>query len=262
MDTLNVVYESRPLRRDLDITTKTLVEVMNSVAVEQGSHWSFAGGFARDLYLGTSWNDYDICILNLHLVKENLQKMGLLEIGRQERDEIPHDYYVDPYDFSRKKYPIHWIQADNPWAFAPVHFDFSINQICLKSDGLFYAPTYAWKDLDKRIIRKVACRMSGNLALRAIRFAAKYDYSIHSDLEEEMKNYLSTTKIGTDILLNNVKKMVEDEVGIKAFKMMQRRHFPHIEDCTSIEQYMKALNDLIVSGQGYREPAGTRYNHW
>lgn len=263
MSTTELAYERRPFEGSFDSYLQTFIQLMDGIAAQYSCHWSFAGGFARDLYKGTPWNDFDVCTPNVDAAKRILHEMGVLEIGEQEGSRIPHDYYFDPYSFDKKKTPIHWIQADDEWAFAPQNFDFGINRICLKSDGYFYAPTSTWRDLDKGVIRKTADRMSTNLALRAIRFAAKYGFAIDSSLNKEIvERIASETSMGTDVLLQNVNKMIEDGVGDKAFKMMQRRHFPDIEGCTKVEQYVKVLNDMIVSGQGHREMTEGGGHYW
>ena len=207
------VIERRPFEGEFSETTKTLIDLMDGVAAELGRHWSFAGGFARDNYLGTPWNDYDICIQRSHKARHILEKANLVSLGRQVGSEIPHDYFIDPYDFSGKQYPIHWIDADDEWALAPKHFDFSINHICLKSDGFYHAPDYAWRDIDNKVLRKMTDRMTTNLIMRAIRFTAKYDLRIDSTFPDEIDKHLVNERIGNDIILHNAKTMVEDEVG-------------------------------------------------
>jgi hypothetical protein len=257
-----IIYTKRPLKVELDETTKTFIDIMNSVAPECGSHWSFSGGFARDLWLGKPWNDYDVCLENNHLAAQRLEEMGLLEKGVQEENEIPHDYYVDPYSFNKEKRPIHWIHADNGWAYAPKHFDFSINQICLKPDGYFHAPTLTWRDLDRGIIRKVAERMTTNLAMRAIRFACKYDFTLHETMVEQLKQHISTP-MDTLLLIRNANKMVEDGVGDKCLELMKSLDWPDTKECEAMTDYLRVLNNLVVTGQGHREPeGGGHYNDW
>jgi hypothetical protein len=253
MELKEVVYQKRPLKKELDETTKTLIDVLNMLVPEVNTHWSFSGGFARDTYLDKPFNDYDVCMNNYHTIINRLDEMGLIERGVAEGDEIPHDYYVDPYSFSKKKYPIHWIQADNDWAYAPQHFDFSINQICLKPDGYFYAPTYTWRDLDRKVIRKVADRMTSNIAMRAVRFAAKYGFTIHEDLVKEIKKTVMEP-MDTILLMRNANKMIEDDVGPQSLAIMKELQFPFVEFCETMEDYIKIQNDAIIDGSGYREP--------
>lgn len=250
-----IIYEKRPLRKDLDETTKTLINVLNVVTPEYETHWSFSGGIARDLYKGTPWNDYDICALQTDSIAHRLEEMGLLTKGAPEGDEIPHDYYTDPYSFDKVKYPIHWIHADDAWAYAPKHFDFSINQICLKSDGYFHAPTLTWRDLDRGIIRKVAERMTSNIVMRAIRFAAKYDYVLHETMIEQIKEHIKNP-MDTVLLLRNSKKMVEDGVGEKCLAIMRDLGIPKADECETMNDYTRLLNNMIVSGEGHREDFG------
>lgn len=258
MNAAEIDYERRPYEGHIDGSMKTFIDLVNTVAAELNVQWSFAGGFPRDLYKGTQWNDYDVCIRDANHARRRLEEMGVLVLGQAEAGEIPHDMYCDPYSFSKSGIPIHWIDADDEWAFAPVRFDFGINQICLKPDGFFYAPKYAWRDLDKGIVRKTTDRMTSNLATRAIRFACKYDMAIDSDLNKQIMEQVKEP-MGTDILLRNCQKMIEDGVGERCFKMMGKRGFPHMEDCSTIEDYVRKLNDMIIRGEGHREDHGGGY---
>jgi hypothetical protein len=262
MQLKEVVYQKRPLKVELDITTSTLIDIMNTAAASAHTHWSFSGGFARDLYLNHPWNDYDICSSNQDGIASYLDRMGVLEKGTQENNEIPHDYFVDPYSFTKEKYPIHWIHAYTPWAYAPQNFDFSINQICLKPDGYFYAPSYTWRDLDKKVIRKTTQRMSPNISMRACRFSSKYGFSIHPELLDEIKSTFDKP-MDTIIVMRNAQKMLDDDVGPQSLAIMKEIGFPKADECETIEDFIKLQNDLIVSGQGYLEPNGDgRYNDW
>lgn len=259
MNEKEVIYEARPMQADLDETTKTFIQIMNNIASERGIQWSFSGGFARDLYLGYPWNDYDVCTNSNRFFINKLKEMNLLVEGEQVDTEIAHDYYYDPYDFSRHPYPIHWIDADDNWAYAPRHFDFTINHICLKSDGYFHAPTYAWKDLDKKIIRRANNKITSNMALRAIRFSSKFGFTIDSELEEEIKS-LMEKPMDVVVLLRNLKKMVEDGVEETCYSKMKKRNFPYMEETSNMDEYMEKVNNMILSGDGYREPVHNTYS--
>lgn len=254
-----VEYERRPFEGQIDGTMKTFMNIMDSFAAEARVQWSFTGGFPRDLYLGKSWNDYDVCIRDTSWARQVMEEMGVLVLNRPQANEIPHDIYCDPYSFNKLEIPIHWINADDERGLAPIRFDFSINQISLKSDGFLYAPTYAWRDLDRGIVRKTTDRMTTNLATRAIRFAAKYGFAIDTPLNAEIKE-LVKQPMGTDILLRNCKKMIDDGVGITCFKIMKNRGFPHMEDCKTIEDYIRKLNNMIIGGQGHHEENPGGYN--
>ena len=258
MNDIEVVYERRPFLGTYDSTTQTLIEIMNSVALETESSWSFAGGFARDLYLKQPWNDYDICIYNHDFARNLMTKSFFIEKGVQSEDVIEHDYFLDPYDFSSKKYPLHWIEADTKWAFAPAHFDFSINHICLKPDGYFHAPTYAWRDFDRKIFRLKAPEMTGNMAMRAVRFASKLDYSLADELREQIITRIKEP-ISTMNLIRNAEKMIEDDVAEKSLLLMKELEFPETEQCETLEDYITIQNNLVLSGNGYREPTPARY---
>ena len=257
----DVVYIKKPFNETFDSTTKGLAEIMNSIVLEFGSDWSFVGGYARDKWLGQSPNDYDICVMSAERVTSILNTMGLLQTNPPTPTTIPHDYYLDPYDMSGHKHPIHWIHADDERAYAPKHFDFTINQICLKQDGYFYAPKYTWDDFDKKIIRKIADKMSPNIAFRAIRFACRYGFTIHKDLVKEI---IESASRPIDVLVyaNNLRKMVDDEVGDASLTLLKEFVFPDANNCQTIEELIERQDVLVESGEGYRMPANTNYNNW
>lgn len=248
-----VIYQKRPLRADLTDTTLTFIEIMNIATKRISADWSFVGGFARDMYLGREWNDFDVCVPGIHRVRNELVEMGILELGHQVDMEVPHDYYINPYDFQKRKSPVHWIQAANADAYAPQDFDFSINQLALKADGSFYAPTFAWRDLDRGIIRRTAMRNSANIALRGIRFACRYGFTIEEEFNKEIVEF-AKGPIDTVMFKRNLHKMIEDGVAEQALTVLKNYGFPRADECQTIEDYIAIQDQLILSGEGYREP--------
>lgn len=249
-----IIYAKRPLRTDLTDTTLTFIEIMNTVMASLRGSWSFVGGFARDTYLGTPYNDYDVCVPSIPMVQESLMTMGVLDITQAVDMEIPHDYYIDPYDFQKRQIPVHWIAPMSETAYAPDHFDFSINQICLKTDGFFHAPTQTWRDLDRGIIRRTGLHASANIAIRAIRFASRYGFTIEDELDKEITEF-AKGPLDTVMLKRNLHKMVDDGVGEQALGLLQHYGFARTDECETIEEYIAIQDQLIVAGLGYREPA-------
>lgn len=252
MNATEIDYERRLCEAEIDTTMKTFMDIMDGVAAQRSEQWSFAGGLPRDLYKGKPFNDYDVCIRDVEFARAALEQVGVLVKGEYTDGEIPHDFYVDPYSFDKRQVPIHWIHAEDAWAFAPTHFDFGINQICLKSDGYFYAPKATWRDLDRGIIRMTADKLTTSSVARAIRFSAKYDMTIDSDLNKEIGEFVAG-RVDTNYLLRTCIKMIEDGTEERCFKFMQRRKFPHMEECKTMDDYIRKLERIIIGGQGYRE---------
>ena len=243
----DTVYIRRPLEKELDLITKTLIEIMENISISCNSKWSFVGGFARDMYLGKPYNDYDICIQDTEKAKILLTGMGLLENSLPEGREVPHDYYSDPYEFVKKKYPVHFIYADDIGAYAPREFDFTMNQIALMPDGYFYAPTYTWRDLDNKKIRMARGTFTVNTLLRAIRFSFKYNFTIDEEILKLGKEVIEEP-IDTLLFLRNLRKMIEDEVGEQCFNFMKEFGFLEVLDSKTIEECVALQQQMIEDG--------------
>lgn len=257
-DTKEIVFLPRPFEGQLSNSALSLSEILNSIATELGTEWSFVGGFPRDIYHGFQPNDFDVCIAHGSDVIRIMREMKVLEHNvQQSPEEIPHDYFIDPYSFDGSKYPIHWINPENRYCYAPTTFDFSINQISLKGNR-FYAPDYAWSDFDKKIIRRVSERLTTNLVLRAIRFAAKLDFSIHPSLKDDILSK-ANSRVDTEVLIKNLKKMQEDGVGEKSFALIQHYGFEFSSHAKNIDDYIYRLEKAIRQGEGFSEPRESSY---
>lgn len=254
----DITYVRRPLGKKMDLITRTLIEVMNNISVSCKSEWSFVGGFARDMYLGYPYNDYDICIQDVGKAKILLSDMNLLEQSLPTGREIPHDYYVDPYEFVKKKYPVHFIHADDPGAYAPRHFDFTMNQIALMPDGYFYAPPYVWRDLDRKVIRMARETYTINTLLRAIRFSFKYNFMIDEEILKKGKEQIAEP-IDTLLLIRNLKKMIEDNVGNESFLFMKDFGFSETKDCETIEECIALQEEKVFNGTAVVQEHETLY---
>lgn len=219
---------SKPYEGELPHAVTIFMEIMDSIGSQQGLQWSFVGGFARDKLLGYDPNDFDVATWNNHFFREKMLEVGCLKIGRQtEPRRKPHDYFSDPYEFSKKDHPIHWIEGDMEAAFAPTRFDFTINHFAMKSDRRIYAPTYAWKDVSRKILRiSKEAPKSTNVLLRGVRFACKYGLEIEPKtleiFQERIRLHTSKEDImGDDIILMNLKKMDEDGIGPQCLDMIK-----------------------------------------
>lgn len=253
-----LIYQRRPLTTDLTDTTLSFIEIMNTITAPLEGDWSFVGGFPRDLYLGESPNDYDVCAYSGTQASDYLYEMGLTETQVSLHGEVPHDHFINPYGFDKTPLLIHWIPTEDRLAYAPEDFDFTINQIALKSDGYFYAPTQTWQDVDAGIVRKNTSRSTANIAVRAIRFACKYGFQIEASFQEEIKQ-LARGDIDTFMFKANLEKMQDESSPEQVLEMLRAYGFPRAHDFATLAGYIQWQDDLILSGNAYRDPARSRY---
>jgi tRNA nucleotidyltransferase/poly(A) polymerase len=254
---------SKPFEGELPHAVTVFMDIMDSIAGETGKEWSFVGGFARDRLLGHEPNDFDVASWDNWHFKEKLNEIGCLRIGEQtEPRRKPHDYFMNPYEFSKREHPIHWIEADMEAAFAPTRFDFTINHFAMKSDKRIYAPTYAWKDVAKKVLRiSDEAPKSTNVLLRGVRFASKYDFEIDKKTLDVFKERIELhnsgdEKMGNDIVIMNLNKMIDDGVAEKCLKMMKELNFPevHSSQIKTIDDLVAFHTAKIMNGEAYREP--------
>lgn len=221
-----------------------------------GEPFSFCGGFTRD-FGSRPYNDIDISTPSPDAYREQLNEMGLLKMAEPTyEDPHPHDIYFDPYDFSGQGIPIHFIYSDHPLGFAPNTFDYGVNEFSLKSNMLLYAPTYAWREKKKQILRyKGRSNVTTNVVLRGIRFSAKLGYQLTPETIERFREFFidHEGKMASNRVLSNIDKMVEDNVGTKCFELLKEIGFPLVEKVDSLEAFRAYHNDLILNGKAVIE---------
>lgn len=271
MHNISVPILTKPYTGELSGDVEAFIEIMDNIALSSTTEWSFVGGYARDLALGFEPNDFDVCTSVNHRFRDVMVEMGVLEIGQEvHHRERPHDYFMNPYSFDRRKYPMHWIEADEQAAFAPTRFDFTINHFAFKSDRKFYAPKYAWTDLFVEKILRVSPELTSattNILLRGIRFANKYNLSIEPRTWEMMLKRIEQANdkkypvaMGNDLIIKHLKKMQDDGVEEKCMTTMKELQFPDTDKVNTISELISHHTELIVTGRAQMEAGRAGYD--
>lgn len=252
------IHQSKPFPYKLDSNAKALMELLSMVEVQVGQEFSLCGGFARD-YGKRPYNDFDICTPNPDGYRTKLAELGFIKIAEDDgADAIPHDMFCNPYGFGEKEHPIHFIHTYYSAAYTPDNFDYSINEFALKSDMRLYAPTYSWRDVNRKLIRlNKSIEVTTNASLRGIRFAAKLGYNFEETTRERIVSfYKSDRPLGSNRVISGIDKMIEDGIEKESFEIMKSLNFPGIENVETIYELRKKHNDLILGGRAHIDHRG------
>ena len=154
-------------------------------------HLSIAGGYVRNYLLGFNVKT------DIDVITDNRLAEQLISFLYELRSDITEN--VLEYDFCNNT--MHLLSSISTSVahlmIDPVAFDFTINCACISANnGLIYAPAATIHDLEHRIIRPTAQVAESknithsikiSLAIRAVRFALKYDMKIHDMLYKGIK---------------------------------------------------------------------------
>lgn len=241
----------RLCKRPLEPIMETLNALLDSISIQYGANWSYAGGMARDLYLGKPYNDFDIVSDKPHVFMQELSKMKLYREEQPTREGVNgQDYFLDPYSNDRW-HPIHFMHTNSPLGYAPATFDMSLNQVSLKSDGYFYAPAQTWKDLDSGLLRRMQEVVTTTLLMRAVRFSHKLNFRIHDDFVKEIEERILKEKLDTQYFYRQAGKMIADGVEKPCFEHLERLGVQEIKGFSSLQQWM--TNTEAIDFEGFYE---------
>ena len=158
------------------------------------------GGYPRDLYIGKESLDYDICTNATPKELKNIfgdsilptEQYGSVTLITQNiRFEITTFRKDIKYLNNRKPIEIEYV--DNLLDDLKRR-DFTMNTMCIDSNGLIIDLLNGKEDIDKKLIRTVGIAdlkiyEDSLRILRAIRFATVLDFDLDYDLKEAIKNH-------------------------------------------------------------------------
>ena len=176
--------------------TNNITDVLK-IFEENGYEAYFVGGYPRDLYLGLDTIDYDITtnatpkeIIKMFDIK--CESYGCCKFTyKKNRFEVTTFRKDIKYADNRKPVEIEYV---NDLKTDLERRDFTINTLCMDSDGNIIDLLNGKKDIDDKII-KVVGNTNKKLSedalriLRAIRFATTLNFKLDSKLEEGIKKY-------------------------------------------------------------------------
>lgn len=158
---------------------------------------SITGGYVRNFLLSSNAKtDIDV-VINNHLVPQFIAFLYKLKSNITEKvleyDFCDNTMHLLPYVYTY----VHIVDDQAHIMVDPAVFDFTINCACISSiNGHVYAPAATIHDIEHGIIRSTAQIIRGldithviriSLAIRAIRFALKYNMKIHDMLYKAIK---------------------------------------------------------------------------
>lgn len=252
-------HVSKPFKGQLPGIMNRLSPILDSIALQHEFDWSYVGGVARDLYLNEPYNDLDIATQAPDTVMNELRRMRLFSSDSEYHSRIrPQDYFHDPNN-PNLTYPIHFIPTGSPFGYAPNDFDFTINQLSLKSNGMFFASPKTWHDFNHKIIDTDWGEVSTTTLMRAIRFATKLDFRLSEKMIDLMRKRIETAPLDTMYFSAQLKKMEQDGVHIasfdylKSFDVKEVSSFSNFEDCLAYYETpnLQEVHIEARTGPGY-----------
>ena len=176
---------------------KTALELLKEIN-SHGYVSYIVGGYPRDLYLNRESLDIDICTNatpkdlkdifgDIMLPKENYGSVTVIK--NKIRFEITTFRHDIKYENNRTPLEIEYI---NNIEDDLRRRDFTINTLCMDSEGNIIDLLDGKKDLDNKLIKMVGdanikLKEDALRILRAIRFAVTLNFSIDNDLKESIK---------------------------------------------------------------------------
>ncbi len=158
------------------------------------------GGYPRDYLLGIKTNDIDIC--TNATPKEIIALFNPTGVSNSDYGSIVINYKGSKFDVTTMRKDIKYENNRKPVKIKYIsdlktdllRRDFTINTICIDSEGNFIDLMKAKTDIDKHIIKTVGnprfkIKEDSLRILRAIRFAATLDFDIDNKTKQYLKKY-------------------------------------------------------------------------
>ena len=158
------------------------------------------GGYPRDIYLGRKSNDVDICTNATPKDIKEIFKTVILPTN--EYGSVTVIYNKVRFEITTYRKDLKYINNRIPSKVKYIddlfedlrRRDFTINTLCMNSNGEIIDVLVVKDDLDSKIIRTVGdaknkVKEDALRILRAIRFATILDFSLDKDLKKAIKKY-------------------------------------------------------------------------
>lgn len=213
---------------------------------------SLCGGATRDLLLGSNINDLDV------VIQDDI--MGSNLYGRNGKFSVESDNEIHPHHIFNNDgeliyfHPIqdYLMTTDKPGSdiiIPPGMFDFTVNEIHLNKDFQWYATPLTWFDYDNRILRMSAGTLvTSQISIRAIRLAAKCHLRIETNTLKSIAYKLKTGFINEKVILQQLKKCVEDNVGDICFEWLRALGYSDIDKFGGMPELIDNIEARVSSG--------------
>lgn len=269
--------EIKYLQSIKDIETKTN---NNKKFVEETFKISVTGGFTRNLMLNFNDPNTDIdMVYNYQNTCDCFDKY--FKKGEKHATVKEYIYKKTKIHLIRKPYTVFKSNSSlvQHVFVDPLFFDFTINLGCISlTDNNLYAPPTTLTDIQNRIVRttlqlsekNILFLLNQSLALRGIRFAIKYDMSIHDYLYKAIKllfqiqrDYKTIDDLTNYYTLKHIitePEPLKQEIYsvIKKLKMYEIENFPNLD---SYFNYVKNRVETENCRKNYVLPYGSCFTY-
>lgn len=214
---------------------------------------SVCGGATRDLLLNSKINDIDVIMYKYYeIVHSNLYNHvnGKFSIEDADNNHPHHIFNNDGEIINFHPIDQYTVVDDSPESdviVVPGMFDFSINEIHLNSDYQWYASPLTWFDYDNKILRmNTGTLVTSQIAIRTIRLAAKCHLRIEANTLKNVAYKFKAKYLNEKIILPQLKKCVEDNVGDICFDWLKLLDYPNIKKYGSMSEMIDDIDEKIA----------------
>ena len=183
---------------------ETSLKILKKIE-EPGFKAYIVGGFSRDLYLGKESTDVDICT---NATPKDLKELfkGII-LPNEQYGSVTVIFHKIHFEITTFREDIKYLDNRHPSKVRYINDllkdlkrrDFTINTICINSEGAYIDLLGGLKDIDARVIKmignpKTRLKEDSLRILRAIRFATTLNFQIDNELKKYIKKYGSLLK--------------------------------------------------------------------
>ena len=209
-----------------------MLEILKEIE-KYGFKAYFVGGYPRDKYMGKESTDFDICT---NARPEQLEKifdcdMRYAAYGNVRTIYKDREYEITTFrkDFDYKNYRQPKIEFINNLELDLQRRDFTINTLCIDSNGNYVDLLNARKDIDNKIVKTVGnsdlkIEEDALRIIRALRFASDLNFNLDESLKISIKKYknnvylINRDKVNKEI--NKTKNQKKLKEYLKEFDLL------------------------------------------
>lgn len=255
-----VVIVAKPIPFQLSSTAEILLSLISQVENELGVMAALSGTYVRNALLGRYCDHFDVVSRHADHFRRRFEEMRLLTIGANDYDRdgyLRGDTFRNPYDPNQSPIAVRFQagpDSNDPYA---TNVDFTVNQFSLRTDARIYAPSFAWRHLEKRLLRcNKTDRLNTIMVFDAISYALAYGFELEPALKEAIKNYFQVARVANRPAVKRIQFLVERGLGDSVVAMLKDLRYPNSDDLAfDIEILLRDLGRYIGSDHERREPS-------
>lgn len=213
---------------------QTAINILKKIE-KLGYNGYIIGGYPRDIYLGITNSDIDICSnIKENILKEKFNVIKSTKFGSFIILENNYNYEITLFRneiYKDSRYPI--INYVDTLEEDLKRRDFTINTLCIDYNGNYVDLMNAKKDIDNKIIKVVGdinqkIKEDPLRIIRALRFSSDLNFNI----EINLKNYIINNK---ELLNTLTKSRINKEIK----KVKNKTNFYNLIKMLDLENYIK-----------------------